>query len=183
MVFVDYYKPNHFINDEEYQIIDEIEILKNNFKNNQVNYTYNDITFELYNHNGKYYFFHCSIFDKILKTKKNPYNNQQLSYSILHRISLKKKLNDIIVILKNKKDEFNFNFIYDNFARCNTFYKNKFIFHYINYLNHINVNIKYINDNLILQIITNIGFDLHNKTFESEFAYASLGYLFVKYMQ
>lgn len=174
-------KSNHFVNDGDFQIIDEIQILKNNFKNNKVNYTYNDITFELYNHNGKYYFFHFSIFEKILKTKKNPYNNQILTSNIIKRIFLKKKLNDIIMFLILRKDEYDINNLYKNFKDCNQYIRNKYIFEFIKYFNENNVNLNYINENFILQIITNLGFTLNINDFDSSISYALLGYLFSKY--
>jgi len=176
MVLLDNYG-SHIVKSGDYEIIDEIEILKNNFKINKVNYTYNDISFELYNHNGKYYFFHYSIYDKILKSRKNPYNNQYLDKNILNRIYHKKKLNDIIFKLKSKSSDFNFNHIYNNFNNVNIFIKNKYLLYFIQYFNFNNINLKYVNENQIMQIITNLGFDIKNSDFDLTNAQCVIGYL------
>lgn len=166
------------IDNNDFTIIDEVETLKNNFKINKVNYTFNDITFELYNHNGKYYFFHYTVYDTIIQTRKNPYNNQPLSSHFVNRIYLKKKINDIVIYLKSKNKEYDINHIYQYLLNSSSFFRNKYVFTYYNFLSGIHINYRYINDNLILQIFTNLGFDLKKNGFDKEIAYSTLGYLF-----
>lgn len=168
--------------DNKVEIIDEVEIIKNNFKINKVNYSYNDISFEIYNHNGKYYFFHHTVYDEIIRTKKNPYNGEYLLNNVVMRIILKRKLHALILKLKSFKDDFNFNELYNEFSQYETMFISKLNYIFVKYLYDIHISYKFINENLILQICTNLGYEI-NQTKENKLDVltAVLGYLVNKF--
>lgn len=52
------------IKNENVYCIDEVDFIQKKFKMNFIDFKNNDITYEIINHNSKYYFFHISVFEK-----------------------------------------------------------------------------------------------------------------------
>ena len=122
------------VNNDNVYFVDEMDFIQKKFKMNFIDFKNNDITYEIINHNSKYYFFHFSVFDKILKTHKNPYNNKLLNNHIIDRIYLKNQINKLIISLKYINHDYNFNNLYDEFLNYDNTFLKKLNLYFITYL-------------------------------------------------
>lgn len=169
------------IKNENIYSIDEVEFIQKKFKMNFIDFKNNDITYEIINHDSKYYFFHVSVFEKILKTHKNPYNNKILNINIINRIYVKNQLYKFTLLLKMHINKFDFNKLYEEFINYERGFLKRLHYFFITFL--ISKNIKYndINDNIILQISSNLNFELKQEN-DIEAIMGILGYLICTYI-
>lgn len=164
------------IKNDNIHVIDEIDFIQKKFKMNFIDFKNNDITYEIINHNSKYYFFHFSVFDTILKTHKNPYNNKILNINIINRIYVKNQMNKFVLILKMYRDKFDFDNLYNEFILYEKSFLYKLHYFFITYLISRNMRYNNINENMLLQISSNLGFKLKEIN-DIEIIMAVLGYL------
>lgn len=169
------------VNNDNVFFVDEMDFIQKKFKMNFIDFKNNDITYEIINHNSKYYFFHFSVFDKILKTHKNPYNNKLLNNHIIDRIFLKNQINKLIINLKFFYNNYDFNNLYDEFINYDHLFLKKLNFYFITYLVTKSVNYRNINENIILQISSNLNYRIRENN-NIEVLIAVLGYLICNFL-